>query len=126
VASSDNDYKFPSAYYLNDLLKNDTCYLIAALENTNTLGYVLAYKFPSFHASENTAYLYDIEVLPDYRKKGIGRQLIEQMIKHLKNDGVNEIWLGTGVENIAAQRLFGSTEAHKEKETFYEYFYYLK
>ena len=98
VESPGKDHVLPSTNHLTDLLKNEGCYLLAALENNSTLGYVMAYRFPSFYASENTAYLYDIEVLPDHRKKGIGRQLIEQLVRQLKNDGVNEIWLGTGVE----------------------------
>lgn len=115
----------PSEAHLNSLLGNDTCYLIAALEPGNPIGYVLAYKFPSFYAAESTAYLYDIEVLPAHRNKGIGKQLIRLLMDHLARDGVTEVWLGTGINNSAAQKLFTGTGAEKEEETFYEYFYYL-
>ncbi len=120
------DAVLPSFHHLSAFLSNKACYLIAALDNNVMLGFTLAYRFPSFYAEENTAYLYDIEVLPAHRKKGIGRLLIRHLLKELKKDGVSEIWLGTGVDNIPAQRLFSATSAQQEAETFYEYFYYLQ
>ncbi|MEO6168893.1 MAG: GNAT family N-acetyltransferase [Chitinophagales bacterium] len=120
-----NGHTFPSVNHLNDLLKNETCYLMAALDNNFVIGFALAYQFPSFYSEAPTAYLYDIEVLPDHRMKGIGRALIAELHQHLKSNGVNEIWLGTAIANIPAQKLFNSTGAQKEGEAFYEYFYYL-
>lgn len=108
--------------HVRNLLRNDACYVLAALEN-GPCGFILAYRFPSFYADENTAYLYDIEVLPAYRKKGIGRLMVEQLLSLLKEDGVGEIWLGTATDNHPAQQLFGTTGAQKTDETFFEYFY---
>jgi ribosomal protein S18 acetylase RimI-like enzyme len=89
-------------------------------------GFALAYRFPCYYKEEHTAYLYDIEVLPTHRRKGIASRLINELKIHLKNDDVHEIWLGTGIENIAVQKLFDSTGAEKEQDTFYEYFYLLR
>lgn len=116
---------FPAMMYLTNLLSNETCYVIAAIEQDTIVGFVLAYRFPSFYAAGNTAYLYDIEVAPERRRSGIGRHLIARLLMQLRQDSVTEIWLGTSVENIAAQRLFEGTGAQKESETFYEYFYFL-
>ncbi len=80
-------------------------------------------KLPSLYASSALPYLYDIDVLSNHRKKGIGRLLINTAIAHLKVDGVNEIWLGTAVDNIPAQRLFSATGGTKLGETFYDYTY---
>jgi ribosomal protein S18 acetylase RimI-like enzyme len=114
----------PSAKHLEGLLTNPTCYLLTAVDNNVIVGFTLAYRFPSFYEARQTAYLYDIEVLPGQRQKGIGRRLIEELIVQLKKDNVSEIWLGTAVENIPAQRLFSSTGAQKEEEIFREYIYY--
>ncbi len=111
--------------HLEKLLKDDRSYLFAAIIDNIVVGYTLAYRFPSLYAVENLAYLYDIEVLPKHRKKGIGRQLIKALITHLKNDEVNELWLGTAVDNISAQSLFTATGGFKSGETFYDYTYNL-
>ena len=117
------DNVLPSKEHINSLLENSTCYVIAALETDHPIGFALAYSFPSFQIEERIAYLYDIEVLPDHRNKGIGKQLINNLLMHLGKDGVKEIWLGTGVTNIPGQKLFTSTGAKKKEEIFFEYFY---
>jgi ribosomal protein S18 acetylase RimI-like enzyme len=55
------------------------------------VGYALAYRFPSLYSADNLAYLYDIEVLPSQRKKGVGHKLIENILANLKADGVTEL-----------------------------------
>jgi ribosomal protein S18 acetylase RimI-like enzyme len=115
----------PFAKHLEGLLSNPTCYLLAAVDDNVIVGFTLAYRFPSFYESKQTAYLYDIEVLPNERQKGIGRRLIEELLIQLKKDNVSEIWLGTALENIPAQKLFNSTGALKEEEIFQEYIYYI-
>ena len=115
----------PSIIHLENFLYDERCYLLAASVNHEVVGFILAYRFPSFHATENVAYLYDLEVLPQNRRSGIGRSLVNEMISELKADNVKEIWLGTAIENVAAQNLFNSTGAQKEEETFYEYIYFI-
>ena len=113
----------PSAEHLETLLNDNRTYLFAAILDNNIIGYALAYKFPSLYASDYLAYLYDIEVLEMYRKKGAGRLLIETMRALLKSDGVSELWLGTAVDNIEGQALFSSTGGIKSGETFNDFTY---
>jgi ribosomal protein S18 acetylase RimI-like enzyme len=115
----------PAVSHLEELLGDDRTYLVAATSNGIVYGYTLAYRFPSLYASEYLAYLYDIEVSLKYRRKGIGRLLIETLLSYLKSDGVKEVWLGTAVDNVEGQRLFHSTGAIKSGETFNDYTYYL-
>jgi ribosomal protein S18 acetylase RimI-like enzyme len=110
---------------LDKLLDDDRCYLLAAIADERVVGYTLAYRFPSLYAAESLAYLYDIEVSPEHRRKGVGRLLIETLILHLKEDGVKEMWLGTGVDNEAGHALYNATGAIKSEETFNDYTYYL-
>lgn len=110
---------------MEELLDDDRSYLIAAISDGIVYGYTLAYRFPSLYASEYLAYLYDIEVSLKYRRKGIGRLLVETLLTCLQADGVKEVWLGTAVDNVEGQGLFHSTGAVKSGETFNDYTYYL-
>jgi ribosomal protein S18 acetylase RimI-like enzyme len=122
---ADRGKPFPSMSHWKSLFNNPACYLIAALESGKSLGFALAYRFPSLYAEEEMAYLYDIEVLEAERKKGIGRQLITHLLEELKKDGTKSMWLGTEMDNIPAQQLYASTGAEKTGEIFYDYTYYL-
>jgi ribosomal protein S18 acetylase RimI-like enzyme len=125
IDTSDKREAPPSLEHLNTLLEDDRSYLFAALEESSVIGYALAYRFPSLYSSDYLAYLYDIEVSPTHRRKGVGRSLIEKVLEHLRLDNVKELWLGTGTDNREGQRLFSSTGAIKSEETFNDYTYYL-
>ena len=122
---ANNENKPPTIGHLRKLVDDKRCYLFAATIDDTVVGYALAYRFPSLYASGNLAYLYDIDVKPELRRRGIGRRLVETLIAHLKNDDVRELWLGTGVDNIEGQALFSATGAIKTGERFNDYTYYL-
>jgi ribosomal protein S18 acetylase RimI-like enzyme len=125
IDASDFPGRLPTITHLETLLTDDRCYLLAAIIDTKVVGYSLAYRFPSLYAVGNMAYLYDIDVVPEHRREGIGRLLVETMISLLKADDVIELWLGTGVENLPAQRLFAATRAIRSGESFFDYTYSL-
>jgi ribosomal protein S18 acetylase RimI-like enzyme len=115
----------PASEHLQTLLSDDRTYLFAAILDNNIIGYALTYRFPSLCSSGYLAYLYDIEVLEIYRRKGAGRLLIQTMLVHLKSDGVSELWLGTAVGNNEGQALFASTGGINDGESFNEFVYEL-
>lgn len=126
IDSSDHLDERPTYETLERLLEDDRSYLLVVLIDEKVVGYTLAYRFPSLYASGDMAYLYDIDVVPEHRQKGVGRLLIETVKTYLSRDGVTEAWLGTAVNNWAAQGLFTSTGGIKSGETFYDYTYVLK
>jgi ribosomal protein S18 acetylase RimI-like enzyme len=125
IDNSDRKAQLPPLSYIEKFLDDDRTYLLAAIIDGIIIGYTLAYKFPSLYACEFLGYLYDIEVLPTHRRKGVGRLLVETLLSHLKRDGVKELWLGTAVDNAEGQALFRATGATKSDETFNDYTYYL-
>lgn len=120
-----NADKKPSVNHLEKLLTDDRTYLLAATLNEKVVDYALAYRFPSLYSSDYLAYLYDIEVLADCRRKGAGRLLMETLLVHLKSNGVSELWLGTATDNIEGQALFRATNGLKSGETFNDFIYEL-
>jgi len=110
---------------LEKVFDDDRSYLFAAIIDRKVVGYALAFRFPSLYAEGFLAYLYDIEVLEDQRRKGVGKLLINFMLTNLKTDGVKELWLGTATDNIEGQELFRSTGAEKSGETFNDFTYNL-
>jgi ribosomal protein S18 acetylase RimI-like enzyme len=115
----------PSFEHLNRLLEDDRTYIFAAIDDETVIGYALAYRFPSLYETTHHAYLYDIEVVEAFRKKGAGRMLIDSVREHLKTDGVSELWLGTAVDNAGGQALFSSTGAVRSSEAFNDFTYSL-
>lgn len=115
----------PTIEHITNALQDDRTYLYVAKADQQIVAYCLIYKFPSIYSTHNMAYLYDIEVLKEFRQKGIGKELILKIKEQLTKDNVNELWLGTATDNISGQALFSKTGAEKSNETFSDYTYEL-
>jgi ribosomal protein S18 acetylase RimI-like enzyme len=50
----------------------------------------------------------EVGVALNYRKQGIGRQLVQQLVASANDRDCIYAWLGTDTENVAAQACFGS------------------
>lgn len=51
-------------------------------------------------------YLYHMAVQPDYRGRGIGRQLVSAAVGALKRDGIPKVHCLVKIENLAAQKFW--------------------
>lgn len=50
--------------------------------------------------------LYEIEVLPGFRGRGLGRALVEEVLEVARREGHARMWLFTDEDNKAARRLY--------------------
>ncbi|NKB66770.1 MAG: GNAT family N-acetyltransferase [Candidatus Latescibacteria bacterium] len=99
----------PSLSHLQSVLGQETNYLIVASHGSTLTGFLTAYRMPSFTADTALIYLYEIEVAPAYRRRGIGRQMIDLLKELGQSSGAAEIWVGTENDNVAAKGLYQST-----------------
>jgi len=72
------------------------------------VGYILGWKI------KDEYHLNNIAVHANFQRKHIGQSLIEHIIKHLKNQDVNRIYLEASWENIPAQKLYNSLNFNQE------------
>jgi ribosomal-protein-alanine N-acetyltransferase len=63
----------------------------------------------------------DIEVQPNYRRRGIGREICKRLIFAAKSSGVETLTLEVRKNNIAAQNLYKSLDfcAISERKRYY-------
>jgi GNAT superfamily N-acetyltransferase len=66
-----------SRTYLRALASNDTC-LIVARDPEAVIGYVLGMAHATFYANGDVAWVEEIMVKPDFRKKGVGKSLMKE------------------------------------------------
>ena len=92
-------------------LADPAVYVFAAFEGERRAGFVSAYRFPSLTEECDLVYIYDVYVAPADQASGVGRRLMESIIAAGRRDGATEAWVGTDLDNQAAQRLFMSAGA---------------
>ena len=112
---------FASDAELAAALADPHCYLFLALAGETPVGLSSAYALPDVASGGRFVYLYDIEVLPSFQRRGVGASLVAALLACCRADGVKLVWAGTNVENEPARRTFERTGAETEGEPFVEY-----
>jgi aminoglycoside 6'-N-acetyltransferase I len=70
--------------------------------------------------TERWLYVDEVDVAVDQRRKGAGAAIMAKLFDIARAAGCVEVWLGTEVDNVAANALYGSL-GPSERETFVGY-----
>jgi ribosomal protein S18 acetylase RimI-like enzyme len=83
--------------------------LIVALDNDLVIGFVSAviYVHPDKPAPE--LWINEIGVAPPHHRQGIGKALMQAILKEAKQAGCSEAWVLTERENLSAMAMYRST-----------------
>jgi len=112
-----------STNYISDRINNkQSTIFLAIAENDNPAGFVQLYEtFGSLHLGK-IIILYDLYVTKDFRKKGIGKDLIIKSKEYASSIGAKSIELSTAKNNFTAQSLYEKAGYIRDNE-FYSYSY---
>ena len=107
--------------WLRRALGSPSSYIFLAVREREPVGFVSGYRFPRLDDASDQVYVFDIEVLPELRRQGIGRRLLEALLEACGQERVSWAWAGTARENVAAQALFASVGGERGGETYVEF-----
>jgi ribosomal protein S18 acetylase RimI-like enzyme len=96
--------------FLNRLITDERSVFLVAEDEEQLIGFLIATvesEIPIYRLKE-FAFIHDIWVNPEYRQKGIGRDMVTQAIEYFYQMGVEQIRLDTAAINEPARRLFAS------------------
>lgn len=92
-----------------------------ALMEKRPVGFAMLGRHQGEWGSRQIAELLAIAVEPGKQKKGIGNSLIQEIVRKASELGIETVALYTGIENMAAQKLFKKNGfiPSKIKKSFY-------
>jgi ribosomal protein S18 acetylase RimI-like enzyme len=90
-------------------LSVETNHLLLGFDHDEPVGLLLAYELLRRHGDEPKMHLYEIGVHEDYRRRGIGRSLIEGFAGLCRARGARHAFVLTDESNRAAMALYAST-----------------
>ena len=90
------------------LLQDPRTIFLVAFEDGVPAGFVLAYELPRRHGSNVTLIVYEVEVHDAYRRRGIARRLLQELEQVARKRGIEEAFVLTEPDNLAASRLYES------------------
>ena len=88
-------------------LREPTTFAIAAYTDGEPIGLAWGIQMRS-PSGRLTAYLHELDVREDHRRRGVGTALVRQAMDVARRDGSSKFWLSTGTHNEIAQGLYES------------------
>lgn len=121
---SEEDNPYANREAINQFLNNTNNFFLAALDNENVIGYAIAYSQNRLDTLSNMMCLYEIGVLKDYRRKGVGKSLINELKQLCKKESFMKMWVPTNISNKPACALYertGGVACEYKNEVIYTY-----
>lgn len=105
-----NPLKIKEQYYkyYKKKFQNKNCRFLVAEEDTRVIGYILGWieRLPGIYKHEKRGYVADVFVVKDKRGKGVGRKLLEELLKWFKSQKVEWIRLSVYSANVNAVKVW--------------------
>lgn len=96
---------FPLPWAKEELIRettNPNALNLVALYEERVIGYVQCWY------TLDSADIINVAVAPEYKRQGVGHRLIRDLILHLKERNVENVFLEVRVSNLPAQKLYRS------------------
>jgi ribosomal protein S18 acetylase RimI-like enzyme len=97
-------------------LRDDANQLDVAFDGERPVGMLLAYELARRHGPSRMLLVYELGVDVEYRRRGIGRELMERVAARARERGISNGFLITDERNTAALALYESMGAVREED----------
>ena len=88
--------------YLARLLVRQDFWALSASVDERIVGGLTAHTLPLTGAEVSEVFIYDIAVVPDYQRRGIGRQLVSKLRAQANACGINVVFVAADNEDAHA------------------------
>ncbi len=111
----------PGQIHLQQLLARDDFFVFAALVDNKVIGGLTAYLLQQYYSASPLVYIYDLAVMKEYQRKGIGKMLIDGNNNYCRDIGVEAVMVQADVADDHAIKFYHSTGATGEKVIHFDY-----
>jgi ribosomal protein S18 acetylase RimI-like enzyme len=98
------------------LLADDRTIMLAAFEDDEPVGFVLAYALPRRHGDAAMLSIYEIDVDAERRRAGIATALMHHLSELARERGIAEGFLLTNESNEAAMAFYASLAGERPNQ----------
>lgn len=104
----------PNRMHLQRVLANPHLIVLIAKTDQKVVGGLTAHVLDRYDSEKPLVYVYDLAVLPDLQRKGIGRQLMTALLDYGATNGFKEVFVQTETDDWQAVNFYRSTPISSE------------
>jgi aminoglycoside 3-N-acetyltransferase I len=108
------DFTMPAKEHLQLLLKKPDFMVFVAKENDQVVGGLTVYILDSYYRAKPSAYIYDVGILPEYQRKGVGKQLMVYLTQYCKEKGFEDAYVEAEADDKMALSFYRNTAFSSE------------
>jgi ribosomal protein S18 acetylase RimI-like enzyme len=115
------EFRLPGEKYLQQLLEKDGFFVFVALRNEQVVGGLTAYTLEQYYSERPLVYIYDLAVLNQYQRQGIGKMLMNGITSYCKGIGVEEVFVQADQPDEHAIEFYHATGGIAEQVVHFYY-----
>lgn len=101
--------EIPESKYLENLLSKPDFKVLTAKHDNKVIGGLTVYVLHNYFSTRPIAYIYDVGVIADYQRKGIGKKMIAYLTKYCEENGFEEAYVEAETADIEAANFYKTT-----------------
>lgn len=114
AATWDTDNEVDAGDYTAESLANfvtdPDCVFVVAYHDQRLVGMASAVRLVKPYEKFRWLYIDEVDVVADFRRQGVGRAMMDELLRIAKAEGCAEAWLGTEEDNEPAKNLYRSVQ----------------
>jgi aminoglycoside 3-N-acetyltransferase I len=108
------DFSLPDKKHLQRVLNNQNFIVFTAKTENKVIGGLTVYVLDQYYSAKPLAYVYDLAVLTEFQKQGIGKLLITNLIDYCKKNGFEEVYVQAETHDLQAINFYRTTIINSE------------
>lgn len=111
-----DDFELPDQEHLRNVLNKPDFFVLVASHENKIVGGLTVHVLHSYYTSKPQAYVYDVAVLNEYQRRGIGKKLMAFLIHYCRENGFDQAYVEAETEDSQAVNFYRSTTFHAEMQ----------
>ena len=116
------NFTSPPKSHLQNLLNKADFLTFVAKTGNKVLGGLTVYILDQYYSMQPLAYIYDLAILTEYQRQGIGNRLITHLVEYCKQNGFEEVFVQADKVDEYAIEFYRSTPIINEEQVVHFYY----
>ena len=109
----------PDTGHLSTLLQKEGFMAIAAKADQKIIGGLTVYVIDRYYSANPLAYVYDLAVLNEYQRKGLGKRLMKFVTDYCREKGFEEVFVQAEKEDDHAVDFYRKTNPGRAEDVMH-------